>query len=119
MYAICAYERCNWNRNIKEPDMGEQDIPGLFLTAEAAQQALVSQAPQIYRNIFEYILIQEIDEGLFQSREYEWYRWNNAEQIYKKITRPSKLNNGGLMMSGQQSQTQEITEIGLIGKGDY
>ena len=112
IYVINAFDKCDWNRTFQCPNMGDETIQGLYLSADDAITALTTPetAIQIFEERYNYVLIQECAEGYRNGNEYLWFKYNAADQIYEQVRRPSKLTP---MMSGGTGNS--YTNIGLIG----
>jgi len=65
---------------------GDTRCVGYYSTFEKANEAVLDNACDIWETCYDYAVIENIPEGLYQ---YDfkpiWYKWNDIEEIYEKI----------------------------------
>lgn len=64
---------------------------GYVKTFEEAENIVLNNIGDINETIYDYAIIENIPEGLYQyNQNASWYQWNNGK--YKKINRPDVYN---------------------------
>ncbi|MCI8397739.1 MAG: hypothetical protein HFJ52_09125 [Clostridia bacterium] len=64
---------------------------GYFKTFEEAENIVLNNIGDINETIYDYAIIENIPEGLYQyDQNASWYQWNNGK--YEKINKPDVYN---------------------------
>lgn len=59
---------------------------GYFKTFEEAEHVILTNAGDIWEFCYDYAVIENIPEGLYQyDQNPTWYHWNEIENCYKEI----------------------------------
>lgn len=74
------------------PDFGSERIVGFYKEFKDAEDAVVNNICDIYETIYNYALIEEVEEGLYNSSLNRWfYKYNKEKDEYEKIEEPEFL----------------------------
>ena len=68
---------------------------GYFTTFKRAEKAVLDNACDIWETCYDYAVIENIDEGLYQyDQNAVWYKWNDLDEKYVRIEgRPEQYKN--------------------------
>jgi hypothetical protein len=68
-------------------------IFGIFTNFENAEKEVLNdKGHTIYQNLYQYVVIQRFNYGLWvQADKQYWYKWNDSTNSYQKIKKPRKL----------------------------
>lgn len=69
---------------------------GYYSTFENAETAVLNNACDIWETCYDYVVIENVDEGLYQyDQNAVWYKWNDLDEKYiKRIEgRPEQYKN--------------------------
>lgn len=68
---------------------------GYYSTFKKAEEAILDNAYDIWETCYDYCVIENIEEGLYQyDFDAKWYKWNDIDEIYEKIEeKPEKYKN--------------------------
>ena len=59
---------------------------GYFDTFEKAEEAVLDNACDINETCYDYCVIENVPEGLYQyDFKPTWYKWNDLDEVYEKI----------------------------------
>lgn len=59
---------------------------GYHLTFKKAEEAVLDNAYDIWETCYDYCVIENIEEGLYQyDFDAKWYKWNDIDEKYEKI----------------------------------
>lgn len=65
---------------------GDTRCVGYYSTFEKAEKAILNNACDIWETCYNYCVIENIKEGLYQyDQEPIWYEWNKIKEQYEKI----------------------------------
>lgn len=67
---------------VKDEFLRETRCPGYFNTLQDAELAIIHNDYDIHEESYQYAIIEELPEGLYQSCKQIWYIWkNNCYQL--------------------------------------
>ena len=59
---------------------------GYYSTFEKAQRAVLNNACDIWETCYDYAVIENIEEGLYQwDTDAKWYQWDDINEEYKPM----------------------------------
>jgi len=62
---------------------------GWFMNLKDAQKAVVCNKSDLHEYLYEYMVIEEVQEGIFCKITQEiWYRWHDRKRKFLKSSRP-------------------------------
>jgi hypothetical protein len=65
---------------------GDTRCVGYYTTFEKAEEAVIDNACDINETCYDYCVIENISEGLYQyDQSPTWYKWNDLDEVYEKI----------------------------------
>ena len=79
----------------KGKDVKDTRCVGYFKTFEKAEKAVKENACDIWETCYDYAVIENIPEGLYQYDFHPtWYKWDDLNEEYKRIEgRPEEYKN--------------------------
>lgn len=86
----------------KKGDVKDTRCVGYFKTFEEAEQAVIKNACDIWETCYDYAVIENIKEGLYQyDFNPTWYKYHKLTSGYVKCEQPDFVNpKGGVGMIG-------------------
>lgn len=74
---------------------GDTRCVGYYSTFEKAEEAVLDNACDIWETCYDYAVIENVDEGLYQyDQNPVWYKWDDLNEEYVKIEgRPDQYKN--------------------------
>lgn len=91
IYAILVMTDLSYNKDLKFPDFGSECLVGYYSSKEAAFEAVKDNCCDIWETCYDYALIEEIEEGLYNPAlpNQRWFFKYNAEKYcYEEIKEP-------------------------------
>ena len=65
---------------------GDTRCVGYFSTFKKAEEIILDNACDIWETCYDYAVIENIEEGLYQyDHDAVWYKWNDLNEKYEKI----------------------------------
>lgn len=113
MYFITTIE-------IKKGDVKDTRCVGYFKTFEEAEQAVIKNACDIWETCYDYAVIENIKEGLYQYDFHPtWYKYYKPTSGYIKCEQPDFVNpKGGVGMIGYAiGQEENMNRKGCVFQG--
>lgn len=97
MWFITTFERIKPNTEdefFNFPDFGHQRTWGYYSECEKAVQALHKNFTDMWECLYDYALIEEIDEGICAyAGNRQWFKWDNERKGYFEIEEPECVKN--------------------------
>lgn len=93
IYVITVAEKLNMDET-GFPDFGSTSVPGWYPRKEDAEHAVTENACDINETCYEYAVIEEIEEGLYNpaTSGHRWlYKYNRERNGYEPIPEPECL----------------------------
>ena len=70
---------------------GDTRCVGYYSTFETAEEAVLDNACDIRETCYDYVVIENIEEGLYQYDQNPiWYKWDDLNEEYKRIEEKPK-----------------------------
>ena len=104
----------------KKGDVKDTRCVGYFKTFEEAEQAVIKNACDIWETCYDYAVIENIKEGLYQYDFHPtWYKYHKLTSGYVKCEQPDFVNlKGGVGMIGYAiGQEENMNRNGCVFQG--
>lgn len=74
---------------------GDMRCVGYYSTFEAAEEAVLDNACDIWETCYDYAVIENVEEGLYQyDQNPVWYKWDDLNEEYARMEgRPEQYKN--------------------------
>lgn len=95
IYAITVAEKLEIDEKTKFPDFGSTSVPGWYSEKEKAFKAVRENACDINETCYDYAIIEEIEEGLYNPamKHQRWFfKFNREKDEYEEIKEPDSLS---------------------------
>lgn len=101
IYAIMACTKIEENITIKFPNVGVTNLVGFYMNKKTAFLAVRENWEDIWDACFDYVIIEEEKEGIFNTSTVRWFfKFNKDTKMYEEIPEPICCHNFcGLIMS--------------------
>jgi len=67
---------------------------GYYAQLEDAIQAITNNSDNIHKSIYNYAVIEQIDQGIHIERQKEiWFKWNDEYKHYEPADKPREIKN--------------------------
>ena len=70
------------------PDFGDTRIFGYYTSKEHAFESTKHNALDIHETIYDYVIIEEVEEGLYQPSDERWFFHYIGNDTYEEISEP-------------------------------
>lgn len=88
MYFITVFEKCESDKT-GSPHLGFQRTWGYYSEYKTAARALNENWTDMREGVYDYALIENIEEGLSPcSLERQWFKWDDERKGYFEIEEP-------------------------------
>lgn len=78
---------------IKDGQQKSSRCIGYFKSFEEAEHIVVNNVGDIEETIYNYCVIENIPEGIYQyDQDAKWYKFNDLDEVYKPCEKPKELN---------------------------
>ena len=78
---------------IKDGQQKNSRCIGYFKSFEEAEHIVVNNVGDIEETIYNYCVIENIPEGIYQyDQNAKWYKFNDLDEVYKPCEKPKELN---------------------------
>lgn len=89
IYTILTFEKLEQNAITKLPELGSERLVGWYSDFEKAEADVCNNACDINETCYQYALIEECTEGLYQYIPHRWlYEYDKATDTYNPIEEP-------------------------------
>ena len=93
IYTITMLEKIETDKN-GWPNFGSTNIVGYYTDLDKAKEAVTSNAYDINETVYDYAVIEKIEEGLYHpSTEALWFKYDKENDSYKPIDTPKEVKN--------------------------
>jgi len=100
MYFISAVDIYNEAQSQEYIEYSSKCV-GYYFSLDDAVQAVKENGDDIHRTIYNYAVIEEIDEGIHLASKKEiWFKWDEETKRYESADKPQKIKNTGNLSMG-------------------
>ena len=90
IYMIKTFEKIEINNGLL--DLGDERTVGYYLNLDDAEISVTNNSLDIYENLYEYALIEKLEEGLYpKGLERYFYKYNKEKDTYDLIDEPKEF----------------------------
>lgn len=91
IYTITMLEKVENDKN-GWPSFGSTNIVGYYTDLDVAIEAVTSNACDINETVYDYAVIEEVSEGLYNpSIKSYWFKYNRTKDSYEPIDEPNEV----------------------------
>lgn len=89
IYTIMVMTDLSFNATSKFPEFGSSRLVGWYSKFEDAYSSVIENNCDINETCYQYALIEECDEGIYNpSHKRWWFEYKQEEEQYKQIEEP-------------------------------
>ena len=90
IYMIMVATKCSiTNDKLAAPDFGGSELVGYYSSKEEAFNAVHNNRGDMYETLYDYAIIEEVEEGLYPCSMTRWFfKFNSALQKYEDMKEP-------------------------------
>ena len=93
IYTITMLEKIETDKN-GWSNFGSTNIVGYYTDLDKAKEAVTNNACDINETVYDYAVIEKIEEGLYHpSIEALWFKYDKENDSYKPIDTPKEVKN--------------------------
>lgn len=93
MYFITVVDIYNETESSKYVEYNSRCV-GYYAWLDDAVEAIKNNFSDIKRTICDYVVIEQIEEGIHEMRKEEtWFKWNDEDELYEPADKPEEIQN--------------------------